>query len=198
MRRSSWIRGGDEKHIARSAWSRRPRATVCRERQSAGNTPRRGWLRPRRRPRLRAKTEAQQRELLWREISYKLLAASPTGTSAIDGVSLGLGTEKSDHTRAGSVSRTPLESGRCSRPCPIPLADFLGASAPRRGFRRFPGPRSRGPPRPRHLADSRVPGGDELAGAKRRLLEVRCIGGQDLPPVTCFPNTRMDRMFGNS
>ena len=36
-------------------------------------------------------------------------------------------------------------------------------------------------PRPRHLADSRIPGNDKLAGAQRRLLETWRIGWKDLP-----------------
>src|SRR6266567_1591770 len=32
-----------------------------------------------------------------------------------------------------------------------------------------------------HLADSRIPGDDEVAGSQRRLLEIRRVGRNDLP-----------------
>src|SRR5271157_1379192 len=57
----------------------------------------------------------------------------------------------------------------------------LGCLCLRMGSRRLLGARSRGPPRPRHLADSRIHGDNELAGAQRRLLEIWRIGRKDLP-----------------
>src|SRR6266849_10962884 len=44
--------------------------------------------------------------------------------------------------------------------------------SPLRGFRRLLCSRSRKPPRPRHLPDSRIPRQDEVAGAQRRPLEI--------------------------
>src|ERR1017187_8964853 len=70
-----------------------------------------------------------------------------------------------------------------------PFRGALGRPRRRRGGRRPPGspppgpprPRPGGPPRPRRFADSRVPGNDQLAGAQRRLLEIRRIDRKDLP-----------------
>src|ERR1039457_893505 len=65
---------------------------------------------------------------------------------------------------APSDSGTTLPSGRCSSRPRAAFRGALGRLRPPWGFRRLPGSRSRRPPRPRHLADSRIPGGDKLAG----------------------------------
>src|SRR5262252_5452844 len=52
---------------------------------------------------------------------------------------------------------------------------------------RFLRPRSRSSPRPWYLADSRISGDDELAGAHCSLLEIRCIGRYDLPARYFLP-----------
>src|ERR1039458_2149766 len=67
-----------------------------------------------------------------------------------------------------------------------PFRGALGRLRRLRGARRLPGSRSRGPPRPRRFADSRVPGNDQLAGAQRRLLEIRRIDRKDLPARYLF------------
>src|SRR5271166_3391005 len=56
-----------------------------------------------------------------------------------------------------------------------------------RGFRRPLRPGSRGPSHPWHLADSRIPGDNELARAQHRLLEIRRIGRKVLPASDVFP-----------
>src|SRR5271167_2267109 len=65
------------------------------------------------------------------------------------------------------------------------LRGVLGC--PLRRFRRVLCRRSRGPPCPGHLADSRIPRNNELAGAQRRLLEIRRIDRQDLPARHFLP-----------
>src|SRR6266478_8245714 len=70
--------------------------------------------------------------------------------------------------------------------------------SPLRGFRRLLCPRSRKPPRPRHLPDSRIPRQDEVAGAQRRFLEIRRIGRKNLPArhlLTKQPNGAHVREF---
>src|SRR5271157_3368028 len=70
---------------------------------------------------------------------------------------------------------------------PLERAAFLFGAWLRalRGFRRLPGPRR--PPRPRHLPDSRISCENELAGAQGSLLEIRGIGGKDLPARHLLP-----------
>src|SRR5271157_6315873 len=55
------------------------------------------------------------------------------------------------------------------------------------GSRRLLGARSRGSPRPRHLADSRIPGDNDLAGAQRSFLKIWRIGRKNLPAGYLLP-----------
>src|SRR5271157_1216009 len=72
--------------------------------------------------------------------------------------------------------------------CGEGLRDAAGEGGRRvvRGSCRLSCSRSRGPPRSRHLADSRIPGEDALAGSQGRLLEIRSICRKDLPARYTF------------
>src|SRR5262245_57740416 len=82
---------------------------------------------------------------------------------------------------AQSDSGAILPSGLCSSRLRATFRGAVGCLGPFPGFRRHLRARSRGPSLARHLADSRIPGQDQLAGAERGLLEIWRIDGKDLP-----------------